>query len=141
MTRTTIACLTLAIMALLAGVAGCGGKKGGGSPEAVAQQFVAALQAADWSKAADLMAWDAIAAASNSDWDSFPASQRSLIIKKLKEQQQPQLQALAQRLADARVGAAHISGEVATVTLQGSGGTATMSLRKTKSGWGVYSVQ
>ncbi len=132
------AALALAV-AMAAALVGSGCSKGGGgsSPEAVAKAFVAALQAGDYAKAADMMAWDDIARAQNPDWDSFPSSQRSLIIGKLKEQMQQTLQQIAARAQGAQVGNVAVSGD----TAQARAGMLTITLKQTGGQWKVLSVR
>jgi acyl-CoA reductase-like NAD-dependent aldehyde dehydrogenase len=110
------------------------------SPEAVANQFLSALKANNWSRAADLMAWEYIARAQNPDWDSFPSSQRNLIVRKLKEQQKAELQSLAARLGGAETGAAYTNGDMALVQAQAQNGRWTIMLNKGKRGWAVLAV-
>jgi len=127
---------------LLAAVLATGCSKSGGStPQVVAQWFLDALEAGNWSKAADLMAWEQIARSQNPDWDSFPASQRNLIIGRLKEQQRSELQSMASRVAGAQIGAAQIKDNTAILAVQSQAGAATLTLKKGKKGWEVLSLQ
>ncbi|MBC7289376.1 MAG: hypothetical protein H5T86_15310 [Armatimonadetes bacterium] len=120
-----------AVVALL----GC--TKSGGGPEALATAFVQAIQNGNYSKAAEMLDWDGIARQQNPDWDSFPASQRSLIAGKLKEQLQPQLQQLASRLHGATVTDVSVTGDVA----QARAGGVVLSMKRTERGWKIASFQ
>ena len=133
------AATALAVFAALAavGVGGCGKSGGASTPEAAAKDFVAALQAGDYAKAADMMAWDDIARQQNPDWDSIPSSQRSLIVGKLKEQMQGTLSQLSGRVQGAQVSGVSASGD----TAQATAGSLTIILKKTPNGWKVLSAR
>lgn len=131
--------MAVAVVGLVA--VGCGKGREVASPEAVAEEFVAALKAGEYAKASDLMAWERISESRNADFSTFPTSQRNLIIAKTKEDEQGQLQAVAARLAGAKLGQAQVSGDTATVAVQTQSGPATITLRKQDKGWGIFSVQ
>ena len=138
--RSFIILSTVFIIALVAFGSLSGGCSKGGtttSPEAAAKAFVAALRSGDYAKAANMMAWDDIARQQNPDWDSFPSSQRSLIIGKLKEQMQSSLAQLAGRVQGAQVGNVSVSGD----TAQATAGSLTIVLKKTAEGWKVLSAR
>ena len=116
---------------------GCGHNAGASSPQAAAKAFVAALQAGDYAKAADMMAWDDIARQQNSDWDSFPASQRSLIIGKLKQQMQSSLAQLAGRVQGAQVANVSVNGD----TAQATAGSLTIVLKKVGGQWKILAAR
>lgn len=112
------------------------------SPRAVVEAFAQALERGDTSAAADLMAWEEIARSQNSDWDSIPASQRNLIIKRLKEQKKEWLGSLGRLLAGGSVKQVREGSGSAFVTVASPQGTAVFSLvlsEDTK--WRVLSVQ
>ena len=133
-TAMTIAAALFAFAALTAFSVlpgGCGKSGGASTPEAAAKAFVAALQAGDYAKAADMMAWDDIARQQNPDWDSFPSSQRSLIISKLKQQMQGSLSQLASRIGSAQVQNVNTSGTTAVATV----GNVTINLQQRDGRW------
>ena len=135
--RSAVLLCSIGLLAFLLFVVGCGKSGGGSSPEAAAQAFVAALQAGDYARAADMMAWDEIARRQNPDWDSFPSSQRALIIGKLKQQMQSTLQQLAARAKGAQVSNVSVSGNMA----QATAGSLRITLIQSGGKWKVLAVQ
>jgi hypothetical protein len=128
---------------LLAPLGGCGGKAGGGDPQAVAKQFDAAMKSGNLQKAAELFEYNEAARAQNSDWDTFGAGQRRLIIKKLQEEKAEQLKAFQSAYASAnyQVGEAQVQGTQATVPLTGSAGRLTLSLVQEEGTWLIAGVR
>ncbi len=130
--------LVLVAMALTAAVipGGCGGKRAA-TPEAAARGFLEALEAGDMKAAADLVAWHEMARASNPDWDSFPTSQKNLIVSRVREQSQGSLEALAGLLQGAQVGETSSSGGATAVTVTSGATQFMLGAIETDKGWKV----
>jgi len=141
MTRFSLRVPVLAALTALLPV-GCG-EKAGGSPEAVARQFVEALAARDTATAAQLFAYQALARQQNEDWDSIPHGQRKLIVAKLAEEKAKELAQWAALFSSTQytVGAAWITGASATVDLTPpSGPGLALHLAQEDGLWRVESI-
>lgn len=135
-TCTALALLTLAALALL----GCGGGKGAATtPEGTAAALVAAMQAGDALAVASLYDFTDSARRENENWDDIPAGQRDLILKEEAKRKAASLEAgVAQAAAqwkDAQVGAAQVSGDTATVTINLGTAPCTISLVQREGKW------
>lgn len=94
-----VLCAALGLLVLSA-VIGCGKKaQAAASAQEAVELLLERLSAQDYEGAADLIAWPVMAAASNPDWDSFPSSQRKLIIDKVRSESMSDLQALSNEVA------------------------------------------
>lgn len=87
------------LLMVVAGI-GCTRKpQGAASAREAVTLFLARLAAKDCEGAAKLVAWAEMARDSNPDWDTFPSSQRQLILDKVRSENMSVLQALAAALA------------------------------------------
>jgi hypothetical protein len=127
------AILILALPLLLMALAGCGSDK---SAKGTAQSFVQAMQKGQFKTAALLLDYETDARAQNSDWDSFPPSQRKLIIGRLADERATSLQTAAGQFGGVKVADVSESGEQAKATLEG-GAVTTVDLIKLADGWRI----
>jgi len=125
-------------------VAGCGGKSIENTPEAVAKAFTEAMVDGDMAAAADLCDYVTRARKANEDWDDITPGQRGLIIGKVKEQKQGELEGLAPYFGSGsevgvNVGRPGASESTAGVTVTGGpSGEVVVTLVQSDGQWGVY---
>jgi hypothetical protein len=112
--------IAVVIILLVALTVGCSAKLTK-SPEALTQGYVNLMKAGKYDAAAALWDYDAQGRAGNSDWDTFGASQRKLIIKESKwaEEKARALEQWATYFADVKVESVQTSGETAHAVLEG----------------------
>ncbi len=122
-------------------MAGC--KSGPAGPEAVVEQFNQAMNAGEFLEAAALFDYDTAARRQNSDWDTFGAAQRKLIIEKLQKDKAQELQGFqaAYKSENYQVGEAAIQGNQATVPLRGTNAALTVSLAQVDGKWRIQAIR
>lgn len=140
----TYLCLALLAGAVLLGGAGC--SKGGGThaatPDECLKAFDAAMRAGEFDKAAGLFAYDKIGEQTNPDWSGFAASQRQLIIGKMREQEVQTLRGFqaAYTQGGYQLQAAAVQGDQASADLPGARDTLPIKLFSHNGNWLLVSV-
>ena len=117
---------------------GCGGKQ---TADRVAREFVGAMKAGQYKKAALLWDYDTDARRENPDWDTFGESQRKLIIDKLAEGRATVLEMWATHFTqDTKIMEVSESGDQAQAIIEG-GRVSKIDLIKSGETWRVRSMQ
>ncbi len=107
------------------------------SPAGCFAQFNDAMGRSDYAAAAELIDFDAIAAAANPDWDSFPAGQRTQITARMRDDTEAGLRSMGYPAGGMTAGAPAVDGQDATVVATGGGKTLTLTLRQGQQGWRI----
>ncbi len=104
--------------------------------------FDAAMRQGDTTKAAKLVALDKWAADNSTDWHTYAASQRDLILGKMREEFAGKLDGIRQAYvaANYQVSGAQTQGEWATLQLTGSGSAIPVTLYSNGTEWRIYSL-
>ncbi|MDH7571769.1 MAG: hypothetical protein QHJ73_19485 [Armatimonadota bacterium] len=126
----------------LTGAPGCGGGAKRNTPEACLQAFDAAMRKGDVDTAAGLFALAKIAELNATDWATYPASQRQLILQKMREDQAQKLSAWRNAYLQGgyKLGPIRPGGEWATAVLEGARDRVTVRLYRTNNQWAIYQV-
>lgn len=137
MKRLGPACILLAAALSLLG---CGSGKGPATtPEGTVQALVKAAQTGDALGLAMLYDYTDDAKRQNENWDEIPKGQRDLILKEEAKRTasslEPGMARLQAQYRDAKVGAAQVKGETATVPVETSSGSRSFVLVQREGKW------